>query len=110
MEEDDQSYTETETETTETEDEDELKSNRLDQLIYKVFCSNKRNVQVKYTLLTDMKWFLPFTWFVYIHIHTYTHTYIHTLFFLKRLFRTKIKTTYNSINSIEITTNKQRSN
>ena len=37
MEEDDQSYTETETETTETEDEDELKSNRLDQLIYKVF-------------------------------------------------------------------------
>lgn len=37
MEEDDQSYTETETETTETEDEDELKSNRLDQLIYKIF-------------------------------------------------------------------------
>ena len=37
MEEDDQSYTETETETTETEDEDGLKSNRLDQLIYKTF-------------------------------------------------------------------------
>ena len=37
MEEYDQSYTETETETTETEDEDELKSNRLDQLIYKTF-------------------------------------------------------------------------
>ena len=37
MEEDDQLYTETETETTETEDEDELKSNRLDQLIYKTF-------------------------------------------------------------------------
>ena len=37
MEENDQSDTETETETTETEDEDELKSNRLDQLIYKVF-------------------------------------------------------------------------
>ena len=37
MEEDDQSYNETETETTETEDEDELKSNRLDQLIYKTF-------------------------------------------------------------------------
>ena len=106
MEEDDQSYTETETETTETEDEDELKSNRLDQLIYKVFFSNKCNVQVKYTWLTDMKWFLPFTWFVYIH----TYAYIHTLFFLKRLFRTKIKTIYNSINSIEITTNKQRSN
>ena len=35
MREDDQSYTETET--TETEDEDELKSNRLDQLIYKIF-------------------------------------------------------------------------
>ena len=34
MREDDQSYTETET--TETEDEDELKSNRLDQLIYKI--------------------------------------------------------------------------
>ena len=35
MEEDDQSYTETET--TETEDEDEVKSNWLDQLIYKIF-------------------------------------------------------------------------
>ncbi|XP_015762853.1 PREDICTED: leucine zipper protein 2-like [Acropora digitifera] len=37
MKEDGQSYTETEIETTETEDEDELKSNRLDQLIYKTF-------------------------------------------------------------------------
>ena len=37
MEEDDQSYTETETETTSTEDEDELKSNRSDHLIYKIF-------------------------------------------------------------------------
>ena len=39
MREDDQSYTETETTETEDEDEDELKSNRLDQLIYKIFFS-----------------------------------------------------------------------
>lgn len=79
MEEDGQSYTETEIETTETEDEDELKSNRLDQLIYKTFFSNKCNVQVKYTWLTYTKWFLTFT-FTYC---SFTHFFSHCRLFLK---------------------------